>query len=326
MSNQVLEKIADFAIEELEIANNIYHVAQGVWRLKDKFVNVFLIQNNKNSDWVLVDAGLPGSAQKIKQMIAEVISPGAIPSAIILTHGHFDHRGSLEELAEEWQIPVYAHHMELPYLNGKSSYPPADPTVGGGALASLSFTYPNKPINIEKHLKELPEDGTIPELKGWSWIHTPGHTPGHISLFRKKDKVLIAGDACVTTKQESIYFVMTQKRIVSSPPKYFTPDWRSAAHSVRELASLEPEVLVSGHGAAMYGKEAKKGLHKLSVFFYKLGIPKTGRYVDDPALFDEEGVTYVPPRPTNYTLWFTATIAAVGTLGLSLYLFSRNKK
>ena len=326
MSNQALEKIENFAFEELEISNNIFHVAPGVWRLKDKFVNVFLVQNTKNSEWVLIDAGLPGSASKIKSMISEIIVPGAIPSAIILTHGHFDHRGALQELAEEWQVPVYAHYMEMPYLNGKSSYPPADPTVGGGAMSSLSFTYPNKPINIEKYLRELPEDGTIPELKGWNWIHTPGHTPGHISLFRKKDKVLIAGDACVTTKQESIYFVMTQKKAVSSPPKYFTPDWRSAAQSVRELAALEPEVLVSGHGAAMYGREAKKGLHKLSVFFYKLGIPKHGRYVDEPALFDEDGVTYLPEAPVNYSLWFAGGIALIGTLGIYLYLNRSSKK
>ena len=91
-------------------------------------------------------------------MIAEVLSPAATPMAIVMTHGHFDHRGSIEQLAEEWRVPVYAHQLEVPYLTGKSSYPPADSSVGGGGMASLSFMYPKKPIDVSAHLQELPED------------------------------------------------------------------------------------------------------------------------------------------------------------------------
>jgi glyoxylase-like metal-dependent hydrolase (beta-lactamase superfamily II) len=39
-------------------------------------------------------------------------------AAIIMTHGHFDHVGVLEDLAETWQAPVYAHELERPYLDG----------------------------------------------------------------------------------------------------------------------------------------------------------------------------------------------------------------
>lgn len=159
--------------------------------------------------------------------------------------------------------PFYCHHKERPYLTGKASYPPADPAVGGGLMALLSFTYPKGPITVDG-LRELPDDGRLPELSDWRWIHTPGHTPGHISLFREKDGVLIAGDAFVTTMQESALAVATQKKFVCGPPKYFTPDWISAARSVKELAALEPNVIVTGHGQAMYGDEARKELHKLS--------------------------------------------------------------
>ena len=47
-------------------------------------------------------------------------------TAIVMTHGHFDHVGALEDLAEEWDTPVDAHPLEHPYLDGKASYPPGD--------------------------------------------------------------------------------------------------------------------------------------------------------------------------------------------------------
>lgn len=106
------------------------------------------------------------------------------PSSIILTHGHFDHVGSVLQLADEWAVPVYCHHLETPYLTGKSSYPPPDPTVGGGLMSLMSFTFPKKPINVQNHLRELPDGGTVPDLHHWQWLHTPGHAPGHISLYR----------------------------------------------------------------------------------------------------------------------------------------------
>ena len=54
---------------------------------------------------------------------------GAPPEAIVLTHGHFDHAGSALQLAEYWDVPIYAHRLEMPYLTGKADYPPPDPTI-----------------------------------------------------------------------------------------------------------------------------------------------------------------------------------------------------
>ena len=325
MNQNIIESRQASATMEKDIAKNIFLVAPGVWRMKDVFVNVFIVQNNHSSNWILIDTGLKTSAPKIKAMIAEVLETGATPMAIVMTHGHFDHRGSLQKLADEFQLPVYAHHLEMPYLTGKSSYPPPDPTVGGGAIAGLAFMYPKKPINVAEHLFELPEDGTIPGIPEWKWIHTPGHTPGHISLFRESDGVLIAGDAFVTTKQESVFAVMTQKKELSGPPKYFTPDWGAAARSVKELAALEPSVVATGHGHAMYGDEARKDLHKLARKFWQLAIPASGRYVKEPALFNDEGVTYVPPAQTNYTLLAIVGAATLITVGLLLYKKKQKK-
>ena len=105
--------------------------------LAQPIVNVYAVGTPGAGDrsWVLVDAGLPGTAEQIARAAEEYFGPGARPAAIVLTHGHFDHRGGLRELAERWDVPVYAHELELPYLTGRSDYPPPDPTVGGGGMA-----------------------------------------------------------------------------------------------------------------------------------------------------------------------------------------------
>ena len=170
----------------LNITNSKYfQVSQGVWGMRDLFVNVYMIANRRGvgKGWVLVDAGLGGSAKKIITMAETLFGPGTRPSAIILTHGHSDHTGSLKQLLKYWNVPVYAHTLELPYLTGKSSYPPADPTVGGGLMTLVSGLFPTKAIDITKNVRAIDMHNGIPELPEWKVIHTPGHTPGHISLF-----------------------------------------------------------------------------------------------------------------------------------------------
>lgn len=136
-----------------------------------------------NDEWVLIDAGLGGTAQLIQRAAEDRFGEGARPKAIIMTHGHFDHVGALETLAAHWDVPVYCHPLEAPYLNGDASYPPADPSVGGGMMAALSRFYPRGPVNVKKWLRLFPQDGSIPGMPGWQWIHTPGHTPGHVALW-----------------------------------------------------------------------------------------------------------------------------------------------
>ena len=68
----------------------------------------------------------------ILRAAAERFGADARPAAIIMTHGHCDHVGALEDLAQEWDAPVYVHPRELPYLSGRAAYPAGDPSVGGG--------------------------------------------------------------------------------------------------------------------------------------------------------------------------------------------------
>ncbi len=144
-------------------------------------------------------------------------------------------------------------------------------------------------------MKPLPEDGSVPGLPGWRWIFTPGHTPGHVCLFRDADRTLIAGDAFVTTKQESALAVITQRRELHGPPMYFTPDWEAAARSVATLADLDPEVAATGHGEPLRGGSMRADLHDLARDFHRRAVPHHGRYVNRPAVTDENGVVDIPP-------------------------------
>jgi glyoxylase-like metal-dependent hydrolase (beta-lactamase superfamily II) len=240
---------------------------------------VFVGELSAGSSWVLVDAGVHGTARAIMRSAEALFGEGTLPDAIILTHGHFDHVGALRALAETWNVPIYAHPLEHPYLNGTESYPPPDPSVGGGFMSELSRFYPRGPFDVSQWLTDLPADGRIPAMSGWQWIHTPGHTRGHIALWREADRTLIAGDAVVTTAQESAYSVLTQKPELHGPPMYYTPDWDNARASVVRLAALEPETLVTGHGPPLHGTQMREALHELARDFDRVAVPKQGRYV-----------------------------------------------
>lgn len=105
-------------------------VAHDIAYVQTMIVNVIFVGEPGSGDWVLVDAGMPFCANRIANAAHERFGPTARPRAIILTHGHFDHVGSLKELADRWDVQVYAHLLEMPFLTGQAEYPPPDPTVG----------------------------------------------------------------------------------------------------------------------------------------------------------------------------------------------------
>jgi glyoxylase-like metal-dependent hydrolase (beta-lactamase superfamily II) len=274
-----------------------FSVTESLAGLRIGIVNVYFYGAPGAGDgrWVLIDAGLHGSTERIVRAAEQVYGHGARPAAIIQTHGHFDHVGALRDLALLWDVPIYAHELELPYLDGRSAYPPPDPTVGGGAMAALSRLYPRGPINVSDWLRTLPADGAVPGMPGWRWIHTPGHTPGHVSLYHPADGTLVTGDAFVTTKQESMLAALTQRPELHGPPAYYTTDWASAKESVQRLAALDPEVAATGHGRPLHGPLMREGLRTLARDFDTLAVPRHGRYVNEPAIADENGVVSVPP-------------------------------
>src|SRR5699024_9304182 len=183
------------------------------------------------------------------------------------------HVGGIVDLIEKWRVPVYVHELEIPYVTGQKRYPEPDGTVEGGLVAKMSPLFTKEPVNLGDHVKVLPSDGSVPHLPEWRWVHTPGHSPGHISLFREEDRALIAGDAFITVRQDSLYRVLMQTPEVNGPPRYLTTDWNKAEDSVEKLMTLKPAIAITGHGQPMSGDELSGGLKALESDFAQVAIP-----------------------------------------------------
>lgn len=274
MGNKMVEILSEMTTKSQQITPEILV-------LQFTVVNACIISENseKNSQWVLVDTGLENSADYIIECAEDKFGKGSKPKAIILTHGHFDHVGSVIKLAEYYDAPVYIHELEIPYITGKKDYPLADPTVDEGLVAKISRTFPHTSIDLGKHALVLPKNNSIPGLHNWKYIHTPGHSEGHISLFNEKEKILIVGDAFATLKQESIISILTQSEQIDGPPKYLTTDWKKAEESVKLLNDLKPNLVIPSHGKPMEGNELRKHLDFLITNFDEIAKPEQGKFV-----------------------------------------------
>ena len=270
--------------------------------------NVYFV-GEPGQPWILVDAGVPGMTARILAAVAERYGENARPEAILLTHGHTDHAGSAAALAETWNVPIYVHPLEFPYLTGKSKYPPKDPTVGG-AMALLSRVFPMDVTDLTGLLQPLPDGGVVPGLPDWQWHFTPGHSPGHVSYFNADKSVLLAGDAFATVNLNSFAALLTKKQDISLPAPPFTCDWDAARKSVALLAGLDPIAIGAGHGAPMSGPNIPADLRHFAATFTP---PAHGRYVGSPARTDLNGIVSLPPPAPDLFPVQAAAIVAVAT-------------
>jgi glyoxylase-like metal-dependent hydrolase (beta-lactamase superfamily II) len=188
----------------------------------------------------------------------------------------------------------------------------------GGAIAQMARLFPHGGYDFGDHLTPLPTDGDVPGLPNWTFYHTPGHSPGHVSLFRETDGTLLAGDALTTMNMDSWTSQLTREREFHRPPTPFTPDWEVARCSVQTLADLEPSIVAAGHGLPISGPNVAEDLRSYAARFTP---PSTGRYVGRPPRADE-GIRELPPPvpdPLLMKVAAGATLAvAAGAVGTAL--------
>ncbi len=280
-----------------EIANEVAIVPLTI-------ANVYLV-GTKNL-WYLVDSGLAGDVKKIRKAVAARFGAQAKPAAIVLTHGHVDHAGSALALADEWNVPVRAARLEMPYLSGQSAYPPPDPTTPG-FLTLVSRFVTQHPVNLGSRLSVIDEADPFPGLTGWKCIPTPGHSPGQVSFFRKSDGILLAGDAITTVNSESLLAILTKKQQISRPPVVSTLNWPQARESVARLAALHPVLLAAGHGTPMSNTK-----DQLQHFADTFPIPAQGRFVQTPAQVNENGIVSLPPQPEDQVPGIAKSLLVAG--------------
>ena len=246
-----------------EVASGVYAVVMGRGALSS---NVYLIRFGPS--WTLVDAGWSGNDERTIAAAAEsVFGSGTRPASMVLTHLHPDHSGATGRLAERWGQVAYVHPDELPLAAG---YRPEYAIPLDRWLMPLIRKLPRSMqaniaagADLTAAVQAFDPQVGIPGLSDWEAIHSPGHTPGHLSLYRRSDGVLITGDAVVTVDLNSLVGVLTSRQGVFGPPHYSTWDWAAAQRSIATLAALEPRVLATGHGRVRVEKAAQL-LHDLA--------------------------------------------------------------
>ena len=168
-------------------------VVADVARLRIATVNVYFlglprkvnVTGAANPVWVLVDAGLAHGAAEILRIAAERFGLESRPAAIVLTHGHFDHVGALPALLAVWDVPVYAHMAELPFLTGHADFPPPDATVGSGMPARLAPQVPEAGLDLGDRIHALPANGRIPSMPHGDGFIRPVIRPATFRFFAR---------------------------------------------------------------------------------------------------------------------------------------------
>jgi glyoxylase-like metal-dependent hydrolase (beta-lactamase superfamily II) len=180
---------------------------------------------------VLVDAGYSLHGGKVVSAVK-----GLPIGAHVLTHAHVDHAGGSKRACEELGLEVWCGAADADAVRTGR---PVTPDVGLlKPVLGLYARFPAAPVGRE--LREGDEIGP-----GFVVLDVPGHSPGHIALWRERDRVLVCGD---------VYFNMhlvTTMPGLHEPPGIFTPDVASNRRSAKRLAALEPELALFGHGPAL---------------------------------------------------------------------------
>src|SRR5919112_1105052 len=219
-------------------------VANGVYVLPisrtpqepESFLNLTLIVDEQNGN-TLVDAGLPGQAEAIGAALLEAGTGMRDLRRIIFTHQDLDHVGSGAVLVRQSGARVLAHSADAPHIDGSLRLLKPSPETLEQRPQMREVLERLEPVGVDEHL----EDGTILNFVGGTKvISTPGHTPGHISLYLERSKVLIAGDA-----------LRAERGSLNGPNPSMTLEMRTAIHSIRRLANLEIDTIVCYHGGVV---------------------------------------------------------------------------
>lgn len=218
----------------------VERISEHVWSLQSWFlfpVKVWLV---KDADGLtLVDAGFSMMANSILRQI-ERLDAGPL-QRILLTHGHGDHVGSVTKIRERYAVPVYAHQIELPYLEGALPYPRrrrAEPGLPKGLVQPLAEESGSSSLSEPGAEQVTGREGAqLASVAGLRPYLTPGHSPGHVVYYHEQDRILLAGD------------LFTAKRgQLRQPMAIFTADMAEAIRSSSILRELQPKRLEVCHG------------------------------------------------------------------------------
>lgn len=206
-------------------------ISEHIWSLRTWMiipVHVWLVRDPDGQGWTLVDAGIKSMGKAVIRQI-ERLGQGPL-KRVVLTHGHSDHTGALAEVAAATNAQVYAHAVEIPYMEGSRNYPRRK-RLEQNVAPGLS-----QPLPADGNGNLLTIGGLTPYL-------TPGHSPGHTVYYHEADGVLLAGDLFTSSRRG--------KRL-KKPMAMFTADMNEAVQSARIVGKLKPKRLEVCHGNPVF--------------------------------------------------------------------------
>jgi glyoxylase-like metal-dependent hydrolase (beta-lactamase superfamily II) len=187
-------------------------------------INAYLVGD------VLVDAMTRLDAGRIAKALR-----GHPVGAHALTHAHPDHQGATHALCERLSLPLWVGELDVPAAEDPSLIVERQPSHPVNTLFGRVMAGPGHPV--DRVLREGDE------VAGFTVLDTPGHSAGHISLWREHDRLLILGD--VLNNQHPL---LGFPRGLRPPLDMFTPDPARNRESIRRLGELEPATVLFGHG------------------------------------------------------------------------------
>lgn len=233
------------------------------WFVLDGVTQLFMGEKNPinpvigvdNDGIILIDTGPPDSYEQMEVGLNDLGFTARDIKKIIITHYHFDHVGNLHKFfSENSKIEVFMGKYDIPYYEGlKSPQPhPIDmeeikklfPDVTNEHFGEmLSETLKVSKKVESKRLKQISKKvNHFTEAGGFDIIHTPGHTPGHLSVYIPWAKALIPGD-----------LMMYWKGNFSGPVKTFCSDFESSIESLKKISKYLIDKLIGYHGSVFFG-------------------------------------------------------------------------
>ena len=211
-----------------QVSENLYAAALGS-------VNAFLLRGPDR--WVLIDTGLPKSADKV---LAALAGLGGKPSDlrhILLTHAHSDHIGSAAALQQASGADISIHAVDEPIASAGTGFRPLKPAPGVFNKLLFTMVHATVPQKVDPvRVGHRMEDGEIlPYANALRVIHTPGHCAGQVAfLLSEGGGVLIAADTCMHVMGLALTMAYEDIDLGRS--------------SLKKLAAFEFNIAVFGHG------------------------------------------------------------------------------
>ncbi|MBS5956427.1 MAG: MBL fold metallo-hydrolase [Clostridiales bacterium] len=197
------------------------------------------------NELILVDCSYPDTLPMLEEAMQKIGFSLSMLTKIIITHHDYDHMGALHEITQKYpQIEVLCSEEQAPYITGKCK------SLRLQQAEDLQDTLPEDKKEYGKEFQKLiasvkPVDkvtvieggAILPYCGGIEVVDTKGHMPGHISLYVKKEKVLITGDALVIVNGK-LYMALPQ----------YALNMEEAKDSVRKLKGYDIETIICYHG------------------------------------------------------------------------------